>query len=113
MVHYPGPRARHRNLIIKSAYSSLLLLVCKTKVLCIVGQFPTDLNNSGQQELRPGQEALCAEVEMKLVLLVLVALGLTMAWQASVVADNDPHKAGLNVAIDPASSTSVILSQRD
>jgi hypothetical protein len=37
---------------------------------------------------RAGQGFLL-EVEMKFVLVVLVAMGFTMAWQASVVADNN------------------------
>jgi hypothetical protein len=49
-------------------------------------------------------EILCAEVEMKFVLVVLVALGLTMAWQATVVADNKQEKTVLNLTADPASS---------
>lgn len=56
---------------------------------------------------------MCAEVEMKFVLVVLVALSLTMAWQASVVADNNQQQAGLNPTTGSASPAGVILTQRD
>jgi hypothetical protein len=39
---------------------------------------------------------------MKFVLVVLVALGITMAWQAAVVADNNQSQTGLDTAADPA-----------
>lgn len=42
---------------------------------------------------------------MKFVLVVLVALGLTMAWQAAVVADNNQQQAE---AIVPAGSGAAV-----
>jgi hypothetical protein len=52
------------------------------------------------------------EVEMRLVLVVLVALGLTMAWQATVVADNNQQETSLNVTADPAAMMGASQSQK-
>lgn len=68
---------------------------------------------NGRKEPRSGWEASCAEVEMRFALVVLVALGLTMAWQAAVVADNNQQETALNITADPASPAGEVQSQRD
>jgi hypothetical protein len=50
---------------------------------------------------------------MKFVLLVLVALGLTMAWQAAVVADNNQQQTALNVASHPADAAGTPRPRQD
>jgi hypothetical protein len=68
---------------------------------------------NGRKEPYSGQGASCAEVEMKFALVVLVALGLTMAWQAAVVADNNQQETALNVTADPASTAGAVQSGHD
>ena len=61
-------------------------------LLCMLGDF-LQSEQQRQWPKEPRQAGIpCTEVEMKFALVVFLALGLTMAWQASVVADNNKQQ---------------------